>query len=110
MTEKEYNDLLQETHDMIVSLHAVVVGSNGDKGIFGELEDIKTSVAEICTDYNKIDAKTSQHDIEIRELQELEPKLEKLTTRVWLVIVTLAGAGVLGVGAVNAAKIFASIK
>lgn len=71
MTQEE---LLQETHDMVLKLHAVVVGENGDTGIIG-----------------RIDSVCNRQD-------EIEREHHKLSKVVWILIGTLTGSGAIGAG------------
>lgn len=69
-------ELLEKTHDTVIELKTILVGmpDSEDKGLVGELKDLKTDV------------------------KELNCRHRRLSRNFWILIGILAGSGVLGSG------------
>ena len=66
-------ELLKSTHDTVIQLKTLLVGTNGDEGLIGEIKTIKV------------------------DTKELRSKHNKLNVRFWTLVSFLAGSGILGV-------------
>ena len=70
MTEQTDRQLLQETHDAVIELKAVVLGVNGRGGLIQDMAQIHLSVDEMVL-------KRGRESYDVVHLLEAVPKIEK---------------------------------
>jgi hypothetical protein len=73
--EKSDRELLQETHDSIIELTAVVLGVKGQGGLIQDLTEVKMSVTDMVLKHKEGDIKVASL---LSDLVYLKPKVAKL--------------------------------
>ena len=75
MPEKSDRELIQETHDAVLTMKAVVFGAEGDGGLINELKEVKLAVKEMTL-------KTSGGEVQVASILQdvlyLKPKVKEI--------------------------------
>jgi hypothetical protein len=53
LTDNERKQI-QETHDTVIRLHALLIGSNGDEGICGDIKSLKDNIETLYSKHNRL--------------------------------------------------------
>lgn len=70
MNEQTDRQLLQETHDAVIQLTAVVLGTNGRGGLVGDIDEVRLSVKEMTLKYGA-------QSFDVARLLTKVPEIEK---------------------------------
>jgi len=94
MADKTPKQLAVETHETVIQLKTTLVGSNGDRGLVGEIKDQREQHHRDMKDIRDDHKEYAKHNEESHAL--INTRHSSLSQRVWLLIGVLAGSGILG--------------
>ncbi len=75
MEQQTDRQLLQETHDAVIELSAVVLGVKGSGGLVSDMKEIKLSVSEMTLKASKGEADVAGI---LQDVQNLKPKVNTI--------------------------------